>query len=119
MTFLLGMAALSVADSAQAQTGQTLVSNLDTSSSSFARVSSSEYAQQFRNGSEAKIGSPRYDRLPSLQRIAEPGWQTGQVVSLAAPAAPVRIADEWTLCPPRDLDLGIVAAPASPRETHA
>ena len=65
---------------------------------------------------EVKIGSPRYDRLPSLQRIAEPGWQTGQVVSLAAPAAPVRIADEWTLCPPRDLDLGIVAGSADPRE---
>ena len=47
-------AALSVADSAPARTEQTLVSNLDTSSSSFTQVSSSEYAQQFRNGSEAR-----------------------------------------------------------------
>ena len=65
---------------------------------------------------EVKLGSPRYDRLPSLQRIADSSWQTGQVVSLAAPPAPVRIADDWTLCAPRDLDLGIAAAPAGARE---
>ena len=61
---------------------------------------------------EAKIGSPRYDRLPSLRRIAEPSWRMGQVVSLAAPAAGARIADHWTLCVPRNLDLGIAAEPA-------
>ena len=60
---------------------------------------------------EAKIGSPRYDRLPSLRRIAEPSWRMGQVVSLAAPAAGARIADDWTLCLPRSLDLGIAAGP--------
>ena len=65
---------------------------------------------------EVKMGSPRYDRLPSLQRLAEPGWQAGQVVSLAAPADPVRIADDWTLCPPRALDLGIAARPAAAHE---
>lgn len=64
---------------------------------------------------EVKLGSPRYDRLPSLRRIAEPGWQTGQVVSLASPAAPVRIAPDWILCAPGALDLGSAAAaePAS------
>ena len=61
---------------------------------------------------EVKAGSPRHDRLPSLQRIAEPSWQAGQVVSLAAPANPVRIADDWTLCAPRDLDLGTPAGSA-------
>lgn len=61
---------------------------------------------------EARIGSPRYDRLPSLRRIAEPSWQMGQVASLAAPAARARIADDWTLCLPRDLDLGIAAGSA-------
>ena len=60
---------------------------------------------------EVKIGSPRYDRLPSLQRIAEPGWQPGQVVSLAAAEAPVRIADDWSLCAPHDLDIGAAAGP--------
>ena len=58
---------------------------------------------------EVKLGSPRYDRLPSLRRIAEPSWQSGQVVSLAAPAAPARITDDWILCAPRDLDLGAAA----------
>ena len=61
---------------------------------------------------EVKIGSPRYDRLPSLRRIAGPSWQPGQVVSLAAPAAPARLADDWILCAPRDLDLGTAAGAA-------
>ena len=56
---------------------------------------------------EVKLGSPRYDRLPPLERIAEPHWQPGQVVSLAAPAEPVRMTDRWTLCAPAALDLGI------------
>jgi predicted AAA+ superfamily ATPase len=67
---------------------------------------------------EVKIGSPLYDRLRSLRRIAEPSWQAGQVVSLAAPADPVRIADDWTLCAPRGLDLGIAAGSPGSRETH-
>ena len=61
---------------------------------------------------EVKAGSPRHDRLPPLQRIAGPGWQAGQVVSLAAPANPVRITDDWTLCAPRDLHLGAPAGSA-------
>ena len=56
---------------------------------------------------EVKLGSPRYDRLPPLERIAEPHWQIGQVVSLAARAEPVRMTDRWTLCAPAALDLGI------------
>ena len=67
---------------------------------------------------EVKTGSPRYDRLPSLQRIAEPGWQPGQVVSLAAPAHPVRIMDDWTLCAPPSLDLHITTQPQTHRETR-
>ena len=67
---------------------------------------------------EVKIGSPRYDRLPSLRRIAEPGWQTGQVASLAAPADPVRLADDWTLCPPRALDLAIATGPAGANDVR-
>ena len=56
---------------------------------------------------EVKLGSPRYDRLPRLERIAESNWRDGQVVSLAAPAEPVRITDSWTLCAPGALDLGL------------
>ena len=47
---------------------------------------------------EVKLGSPRYERLPPLTRIAEPNWRSGQVVSLAAPAEPARLRDDWTLC---------------------
>ena len=54
---------------------------------------------------EVKLGSPRHDRLPPLDRIGEPHWQPGQVVSLAAPEQPVRIRDRWTLCSPGELDL--------------
>lgn len=55
---------------------------------------------------EVRMGSPRWDRLAPLDRIAEPHWQTGQVVSLAAPEQPVRIAEHWTLCAPGSLELG-------------
>ena len=55
MICLLGIAVLSVPDSAQAQTEQTLVSNLDTSTSSSVGVQSSEHAQQFRTGSGAAV----------------------------------------------------------------
>lgn len=63
---------------------------------------------------EVKLGSPRYDRLPRLEQIAEPNWRDGQVVSLAAPAEPVRITDSWTLCAPAALDLGLDPAAAGP-----
>ena len=56
---------------------------------------------------EVKLGSPRYDRLPPLERIAQPNWQGGQVVSLAAAAKPARISDTWTLCTPATLSLGL------------
>ena len=56
---------------------------------------------------EVKLGSPRYDRLPRLERIAEPNWEGGQVVSLAAPAEPVRITEDWTLCAPGGLRVGL------------
>ena len=61
---------------------------------------------------EVKLGSPRYDRLPRLERIAEPNWQDGQVVSLAAPGERVRITDSWTLCAPGALRVGLGSAPA-------
>ncbi len=53
---------------------------------------------------EVKLGSPRYERLPALQRIAEPNWRPGQVVSLAAPAEPVRLRSDWILRRPPALD---------------
>ncbi len=59
---------------------------------------------------EVKLGSPRYDRLPRLDRIAGPSWQAGQVISLTAPAEPVRITDDWTLCAPGALNVGRRAA---------
>ena len=60
---------------------------------------------------EVKLGSPRYDRLAPLERIAESSWQDGQVVSLAAAAEPVRITDSWTLCAPDVLDIGLARRP--------
>ena len=63
---------------------------------------------------EVKLGSPRYDRLAPLEKVAGPGWREGQVVSLAAPESPVRLRDDWTLCAPGSLDVGI-AGPASGR----
>ena len=56
---------------------------------------------------EVKLGSPRYDRLPSLDKVAGPNWQDGQVVSLVAEATPIRIRERWTLRAPGALDLGI------------
>ena len=56
---------------------------------------------------EVKLGSPRYDRLAPLEKVAGPGWREGQVVSLAAPESPVRLRDDWTLCAPGSLDLGM------------
>ena len=56
---------------------------------------------------EVKLGSPRYDRLPPLDKVAGPNWQDGQVVSLVAEATPIRIREGWTLCAPGALDLGI------------
>lgn len=56
---------------------------------------------------EVKLGSPRYDRLPPLERIGEPHWQMGQVVSLTAPVEPVPLTDHWWLCAPAALDVGI------------
>lgn len=53
---------------------------------------------------EVKLGSPRYERLPQLERIAEANWRTGQVVSLAAPAEPVGLRNDWMLCRPATLD---------------
>ena len=56
---------------------------------------------------EVKLGSPRYDRLPPLDKVAGPNWKDGQVVSLVAEATPVRIKEGWTLCAPGTLDLRI------------
>ena len=60
---------------------------------------------------EVKLGSPRYATLPSLDRIAGPGWQKGRVVSLAAEAEPVRLNDRWSLCAPGALNLRAVSPP--------
>lgn len=59
---------------------------------------------------EVKLGSPRYDRLAPLEKVAGPGWREGQVVSLAAPESPVRLRDDWTLCAPGSLDVGIAGS---------
>ncbi len=50
---LLALIALTVPDGAQAQTEQTLVSNLDTSTTSGLTIENRELAQQFGIGSEA------------------------------------------------------------------
>ena len=55
---------------------------------------------------EVKLGSPRYAALPALDRIAGPGWQEGQVVSLVAGAEPVRLREGWSLCAPGALNVG-------------
>ncbi len=55
---------------------------------------------------EVKLGSPRHERMQALEPIAEPGWERGQVVSLAAGAQPVRLTADWTVCAPGALDLG-------------
>ena len=62
---------------------------------------------------EVKLGSPRYAALPQLDRIAEPGWQGGQIVSLVADAEPARLIEGWTLCSPGALNLQ-AASPAPP-----
>ena len=54
----------------------------------------------------AQPGSPRHDHLAPLDRLAEPNWQEGQVVSLAATGT-ARISDFWTLRSPAGLDLGL------------
>ena len=63
---------------------------------------------------EVKLGSPRYAALPALDRIAEPNWQDGQIVSLVAEAEPVRLNHGWSLCSPGALNIGAVNPP--PRE---
>ena len=65
---------------------------------------------------EVKLGSPRYAALPGLDRIAGPGWQAGQVVSLVAEAEPFRLRDGWTICAPGALNVGAVSPP--PREPN-
>ncbi len=55
---------------------------------------------------EVKLGNARHASLPRLDRIADPNWTQGQVVSLAAEEKPVSITHQWTLCAPEDLDLG-------------
>ncbi len=52
---------------------------------------------------EVKLGSPRHDRLAPLHRIRDPHWETGQVVSLAAPEQPVPIRRDWILTRPETL----------------
>ena len=54
-----------------------------------------------------KLGSPRYDRLAPLDRLAASHWQEGQVVSLAA-TAPTRISEAWLVRTPATLDVGLV-----------
>lgn len=54
---------------------------------------------------EVKLGAPRHDRLAPLDRIRDPNWQPGQVVSLAAPERPAPIRRDWTLTRPESLRL--------------
>ena len=69
---------------------------------------------------EDKLGSPRYAALPALDRIAGPGWQEGQVVSLVAGAEPVRLREGWSLCAPGALNVGAVSPPPpAPRPSSA
>ena len=55
---------------------------------------------------EAKLGAPRHERLAPLERIADANWQRGQIVTLAAEAA-APFDDQWTICPPALLDVGV------------
>ena len=57
---------------------------------------------------EVKLGSPRHVRLPRLERIAEPSWQPGQIISLAAPEEPVRIREDWTPVSSSGAPLGLI-----------
>ena len=57
----------------------------------------------------AQPGSPRHDHLVPLDRLAEPNWQEGQMVSLAATGTD-RISDFWTLRVPAGLYLGLGSA---------
>ena len=54
----------------------------------------------------SKRVAARRDRLAPLDRLAEPNWQEGQVVSLSATGT-TRIGDLWTPCNPAGLDLGL------------
>ena len=55
---------------------------------------------------EAKLGSPRHDRLAPLGKIAGANWEAGQVVSLAAERR-ASVGNGWTMCPPALLDIGL------------
>lgn len=55
---------------------------------------------------EVKLGAPRHDRLAPLDKIADANWQRGQIVTLSAEAA-VGFNEQWTMCPPSLLDVGV------------
>ena len=55
---------------------------------------------------EAKLGSPRHERLAPLERIAEANWRQGQVVSLTAGEQPVNLSGARRLCLPESLEFG-------------
>ena len=79
---LLGIAALAVVAPAQAQTEQTLVSNLDTSSPpSVTLEAGREFAQQFRNGSDARAVLSQVEvhtrfANPSASRLVVSLWSS-------------------------------------------
>ncbi len=54
---------------------------------------------------EIKMGRPDFSRLPPLGRIAGPGWQKGQLVSLSAGPRRVSLNQDWDLISPQNISL--------------
>lgn len=52
---------------------------------------------------ESKLGRPSERELAPLERIADRGWTAGQVASLSAEQAPVRVTERWELVAPSSL----------------
>ncbi len=63
---------------------------------------------------EVKMGMPRPEALPRLDRIAGARWQPGQVVTIAVDKRR-QIARDWWVTPPWEIDVGEL----SPRATRS
>ena len=55
---------------------------------------------------EVKLGRPNPRELARLEKLREPSWQRGRVVSLAGDATPAPIREDWDLVHPCALDWG-------------
>ena len=96
---LLALIALTVPEGAQAQTEQTLVSNLDTSSTSSVSIENREMAQQFGTGSEAA----QLTKVETYYRFANPSSASRFHVSLWSSASDAPGERLATLTSPSDV----------------